>query len=49
MQGETLLGKPTVTLQRDRAAAARFGLNAADVPEVVQAGIGGETSLGSRI
>jgi Cu/Ag efflux pump CusA len=42
VQVETLLGKPTVTLQVDRAAAARFGLNVADVLEVVRAGIGGE-------
>ena len=42
VQVETLVGKPTVTLQVDRAAAARFGLNAADVLEVVQAGLGGE-------
>jgi cobalt-zinc-cadmium resistance protein CzcA len=42
VQVETLLGKPTVTLQVDRGAAARFGLNAADVLEVVRAGIGGE-------
>jgi cobalt-zinc-cadmium resistance protein CzcA len=43
VQVETVLGKPTVTIQVDRAAAARFGLNAADVLEVVQAGVGGET------
>jgi cobalt-zinc-cadmium resistance protein CzcA len=43
VQVETALGKPTVTIQVDRAAAARFGLNAADVLEVVQAGVGGET------
>lgn len=43
VQVETVLGKPTVTIQVDRAAAARFGLNAADVLEVVQVGIGGET------
>ena len=42
VQVETLVGKPTVTLQVDRAAAARFGLNVADVLEVVRAGIGGE-------
>lgn len=42
VQIETLLGKPTVTLQVDRAAAARFGLNAADVLEVVRTGLGGE-------
>ncbi len=42
VQVETLLGKPTITLQVDRAAAARFGLNVADVLEVVRAGVGGE-------
>jgi cobalt-zinc-cadmium resistance protein CzcA len=42
VQIETLLGKPTVTLQVDRAAAARFGLNSADVLEVVRTGLGGE-------
>src|SRR5262245_51399909 len=42
VQVETLLGKPTVTLQVDRAAAAHFGLNVADVLEVVRAGVGGE-------
>ena len=42
VQVETLLGKPTVTLQVDRTAAARFGLNVADVLQVVSAGIGGE-------
>jgi cobalt-zinc-cadmium resistance protein CzcA len=43
VQVETLSGKPTVTIQVDRAAAARFGLNVADVLEVVRAGIGGQT------
>ena len=42
VQVETLLGKPTVTFQVDRAAAARFGLNAAEVLDVVRAGLGGE-------
>ena len=42
VQVETVLGKPTLTLQVDRAAAARFGLNVADVLETVQAGLGGE-------
>jgi cobalt-zinc-cadmium resistance protein CzcA len=37
-----VLGKPTVTIQVDREAAARFGLNADEVLEVVHAGIGGE-------
>jgi cobalt-zinc-cadmium resistance protein CzcA len=43
VQVETLTGKPMLTLQVDRAAAARFGLSVADVLEVVQAGLGGET------
>ena len=42
VQVETLLGKPTVTIQVDRAAAARFGLNVGDVLGVVRAGLGGE-------
>jgi cobalt-zinc-cadmium resistance protein CzcA len=43
VQMESLLGKPTMTIQVDREAAARFGLNADEVLEVVHAGIGGET------
>ena len=42
VQVETLLGKPAVTIQVNREAAARFGLNAADVLEIIQAGVGGE-------
>ena len=42
VQVETILGKPTVTIQVDRNAVARFGLNVGDVLEVVQAGLGGE-------
>jgi len=42
VQVETLTGKPMLTLQVDRAAAARFGLSVADVLQVVQAGLGGE-------
>ena len=42
VQVETLTGKPMLTLQVDRAAAARFGLSVADVLEVVQAGLGGQ-------
>ncbi|MGH7348796.1 MAG: efflux RND transporter permease subunit, partial [Candidatus Rokuibacteriota bacterium] len=42
VQVETILGKPTITLQVNRAAAARFGLNAADVLEIVRVGVGGE-------
>lgn len=43
VQVETVLGKPTITIQVDRGAAARFGLNVAEILEVVQAGLGGET------
>ena len=43
IQVESLLGKPTVTFQVDREAAARFGLNVADVLEIIHAGVGGET------
>jgi cobalt-zinc-cadmium resistance protein CzcA len=41
VQVETILGKPTITIQVDRNAVARFGLNVADVLEVVRAGLGG--------
>ena len=43
VQVDTALGKPTVTIQVNRQAAARFGLNVADVLDVIQAGVGGET------
>jgi cobalt-zinc-cadmium resistance protein CzcA len=42
VQVETLTGKPTITIEVDRAAIARYGLNVADVLEVVRAGVGGE-------
>ena len=42
VQAEMLLGKPTVTIQVDREAAARFGLNVDDVLEIIHAGVGGE-------
>lgn len=43
VQVETILGKPTITLEVDRGAIARFGLNVSDVLEVVRAGVGAET------
>ncbi|HSR11485.1 MAG TPA: CusA/CzcA family heavy metal efflux RND transporter, partial [Thermodesulfobacteriota bacterium] len=42
VQAEMLVGKPTVTVQVNREAAARFGLNAANVLETIHAGVGGE-------
>ncbi|MEW5790743.1 MAG: efflux RND transporter permease subunit [Pseudomonadota bacterium] len=36
-------GKPQLVIRLDRQAAARYGINADDVLEVVQAGIGGKT------
>ena len=41
LQVETVLGKPTLTIQVDRAQVARYGLNVDDVLQVVRAGIGG--------
>lgn len=43
LQVETVLGKPALTIQVDRAAVARYGLNVDDVLQVVRAGIGGES------
>ncbi|MGX0939385.1 heavy metal efflux system protein [Cupriavidus metallidurans] len=37
-------GKPQITVTVDRAAAARYGLSADDILEVVQTGIGGKTA-----
>jgi heavy metal efflux system protein len=42
VQAEMLVGKPTITFQVNREAAARFGLNVADVLETIHAGVGGE-------
>lgn len=36
-------GKPQLVIKVDRDAAARYGINADDILEVVQAGIGGKT------
>ena len=43
LEGEQNKGKPQMVIKVDRAAAARYGLNADDILQVVQAGIGGET------
>ena len=43
LSAEANKGKPQMVIKVDRAAAARYGLNADDILEVVQAGIGGET------
>ena len=38
---EANLGKPQMVIQVNRAAAARYGINASEILEVVRAGIGG--------
>jgi cobalt-zinc-cadmium resistance protein CzcA len=43
LSAEANKGKPQMVIKVDRAAAARYGLNADDILQVVQAGIGGET------
>jgi cobalt-zinc-cadmium resistance protein CzcA len=43
LSAEANKGKPQIVIKVDRAAAARYGLNADDILQVVQAGIGGET------
>lgn len=43
LSAEANKGKPQLVIKVDRAAAARYGLNADDVLEVVQSGIGGST------
>jgi len=43
LSAEANKGKPQMVIKVDRAAAARYGLNADDILEVVQAGIGGST------
>lgn len=39
---EASTGKPQIVIEVDRNAAARYGINADDILEVVQAGIGGK-------
>lgn len=41
LASEANKGKPQLIIRVDRAAAARYGINADDVLEVVQAGVGG--------
>jgi cobalt-zinc-cadmium resistance protein CzcA len=41
LASEANKGKPQLVIRVDRAAAARYGINADDVLEVVQAGVGG--------
>lgn len=41
LASEANKGKPQLIIKVDRAAAARYGINADDVLEVVQAGVGG--------
>jgi len=41
LSAEANKGKPQMVIKVDRAAAARYGLNADDILEVVQSGIGG--------
>lgn len=43
LSAEANKGKPQMVVKVDRQAAARYGLNADDILQVVQAGIGGET------
>ncbi|MGH6625609.1 MAG: efflux RND transporter permease subunit [Burkholderiaceae bacterium] len=43
LSAEANKGKPQMVIKVDRAAAARYGLNADDILEVVQSGIGGTT------
>jgi len=43
LSAEANKGKPQLVIRVDRAAAARYGLNADDILSVVQAGVGGET------
>lgn len=43
LSAEANKGKPQMVIKVDRAAAARYGLNADDVLEIVQSGIGGST------
>jgi len=43
LSAEANKGKPQMVIKVDRAAAARYGLNADDILEVVQSGIGGST------
>ena len=48
LSAEANKGKPQMVIKVDRSAAARYGLNADDILEVVQSGIGG-TSVSTLI
>lgn len=43
LSAEANKGKPQMVIKVDRQAAARYGLNADDILEIVQSGIGGST------
>ena len=43
LAAEANKGKPQMVIKVDRAAAARYGLNADEILEIVQAGVGGST------
>jgi cobalt-zinc-cadmium resistance protein CzcA len=43
LSAEANKGKPQMVIKVDRAAAARYGINADEILEVVQSGIGGST------
>jgi cobalt-zinc-cadmium resistance protein CzcA len=43
LSAEANKGKPQMVIKVDRAAAARYGLNADEILEVVQSGVGGST------
>ena len=43
LSAEANKGKPQLVIKVDRAAAARYGINADEILQVVQAGIGGST------
>ena len=43
LSAEANKGKPQLIIKVDRAAASRYGINADEILEVVQAGIGGST------
>ncbi|MFX7829161.1 efflux RND transporter permease subunit, partial [Acinetobacter baumannii] len=43
LSAEANKGKPQLVIKVDRESAARYGINADEILEVVQAGIGGAT------
>lgn len=44
VQPDQVTGTPQLRIQPDRAAIARYGLNIADVQQIVRAAVGGETA-----